>query len=117
MPAPGPGAARPGREAGAAGPRRGPLGGGPAGPAPPDPDAPAPQEAPATPAKQALAAALEQAADPADPTFALDHARWLRGWLHRRARPLTAQEATRLHRLRAQAAGLLAEAEALATFL
>ncbi|UOQ52293.1 hypothetical protein [Hymenobacter cellulosivorans] len=88
---------------------------------PPDPDAepsPVPVSAePPTPAQQALTAALEQATDPDDPTFALDHARWLRGWLHRRARPLTPQEATRLHRLRAQAAGLLAEAEALATYL
>ncbi|PJJ61004.1 helix-turn-helix domain-containing protein [Hymenobacter chitinivorans] len=85
---------------------------------PPDPGAPPADPAePVTPAAQALAAALEQAADPTDPQRALDHARWLRSWLHHRARPLTVAETTRLHRLRAQAAGLLAEAEALATIL
>jgi hypothetical protein len=72
---------------------------------------------PDTPAAQALAAALAQAADPDDPARASDHARWLRGWLAVRARPLTAPEATRCHRLRAQAAGLLAEAAALAEVL
>lgn len=84
---------------------------------PPDPAAPAPAQAPATPAAQALADALDQAADPTDPQRAVDHARWLRGWLHHRAQPLTTAEATRLHRLRAQAAGLLTEAEVLATVL
>ena len=78
---------------------------------PPADDAPA--SAPDTPAAQALAAALAQAADPTDPARARDHARWLRGWLTHRARPLSAAEATRCHRLRAQAAGLLAEAAAL----
>jgi hypothetical protein len=73
--------------------------------------------APDTLAAQALAAALAQAADPTDPARALDHARWLRGWLTARARPLTAAEATHCHRLRAQAAGLLAEADALAKAL
>ncbi|GAB3833368.1 hypothetical protein [Hymenobacter jeollabukensis] len=72
---------------------------------------------PATPAGQALAAALEQAADPTDPNRATDHTRWLRGWLQRRARPLSVQETTRYHRLRAQAAGLQAEAAALAAVL
>jgi len=83
---------------------------------PPDPAAgPAPE--PATPAAQTLAAALALAADPTDPARAPDHARWLRGWLSFRARPLSVAEATRLHRLRAQAAGLLAEAAALAASL
>ena len=75
-------------------------------------------DAPADPtadpaAAQALTAALAQAADPLDPARAPDHARWLRGWLAARARPLPPSEATRYHRLRAQAAGLLAEAAAL----
>ena len=80
---------------------------------PPDSSAPVPD----TPAAQALAAALAQAADPEDPARAYDHARWLRGWLAARAAPLTAAEATHYHRLRAQAAGLLAEAAALAEAL
>ncbi|WP_092770359.1 helix-turn-helix domain-containing protein [Hymenobacter actinosclerus] len=83
---------------------------------PPNPAAP-PVAAPDTPAAQALAAALAQAADPTDPARALDHARWLRAWLAHRAAPLSAAEVGRYHRLRAQAAGLLAEAEALATAL
>lgn len=69
--------------------------------------------APATPATQALAAALALAHDPHDPARAPAHARWLRGWLTQRAQSLTAAEATHLHRLRAQAAGLQAEAAAL----
>ncbi|WP_176133104.1 hypothetical protein [Hymenobacter sp. CRA2] len=69
---------------------------------------------PTTPAGQALADALAQAADPDDPNRAADHARWLRGWLRHRARPLSVEEVTRYRRLRAQAAGLLAEAAALA---
>ncbi len=77
---------------------------------PPEADAPLPD----TPAGRALAAALEQAADPYDPTRAPNHARWLRGWLTHRARPLSAAEATRYYRLQAQAAGLQAEAAALA---
>lgn len=72
---------------------------------------------PDTPAAQALAAALAQAADPTDPTRAHDHARWLRGWLAARARPLPVADVTHCHRLRAQAAGLLAEAAALAEAL
>ncbi|GAA4026763.1 hypothetical protein GCM10022409_08390 [Hymenobacter glaciei] len=80
---------------------------------PPSEDAPAPD----TPAAQALAVALAQAADPTDPARARDHARWLRGWLAARAAPLSVAEATRFHRLRAQAAGLLAEAAALAEAL
>ncbi|GAB2941695.1 hypothetical protein GCM10027048_02660 [Hymenobacter coalescens] len=79
---------------------------------------PAPGTAlPDTPAGQALAAALAQAADPTDPARARDHARWLRGWLTHRARPLSAQEVARYHRLRAQVAGLQAEAQALAAAL
>ena len=79
---------------------------------PPDPAAgPAPE--PDTPAARALADALALAADPTDPARFPDHARWLRGWLTFRARPLSAAEATRYRRLRAQAAGLLAEAAAL----
>ncbi|MBT2559573.1 helix-turn-helix transcriptional regulator [Hymenobacter sp. ISL-91] len=73
--------------------------------------------APDTPAAQALACALALAADPTDSARAADHARWLRGWLTQRAAPLPAAEVTRYHRLRAQAAGLQAEAEALATAL
>ncbi|RTQ45723.1 XRE family transcriptional regulator [Hymenobacter gummosus] len=69
---------------------------------------------PDTPAGRALAGSLAQAADPTDPARAVDHARWLRGWLRHRARPLSAAEATCYHRLRAQAAGLQAEAAALA---
>ena len=80
---------------------------------PPDPAAPVADTLPA----QALAAALAQAADPTDPARAHDHARWLRGWLAARARPLPPPEATRYYRLRAQAAGLLAEAAALAEAL
>ncbi|GAB3832720.1 hypothetical protein [Hymenobacter jeollabukensis] len=80
---------------------------------PPEPGAALPD----TPAGQALAAALAQAADPDDPTRAQDHARWLRGWLRHRARPLSVEEVTRYHRLRAQAAGLQAEAAALAVAL
>lgn len=80
---------------------------------PPEPGAAPPD----TPAGRALAAALAQAADPLDPTRDADHARWLRGWLRRHARPLTAEETTRYHRLRAQAAGLRAEAAALAAEL
>ena len=80
---------------------------------PPAADTSAPAAAPATPASQALAAALAQAADPTDPARAIDHARWLRGWLAARARPLPPADSTRYHRLRAQAAGLLAEAAAL----
>ena len=82
---------------------------------PPAADAPAAD--PATPAALALAAALAQAADPTDPARARDHARWLRGWLAARAQPLPPADATRYHRLRAQAAGLLAEAAALAEAL
>lgn len=70
-----------------------------------------------TPAAHALAAALAQAADPTDPARARDHARWLRRWLAFRAQPLPPADATRYHRLRAQAAGLLAEAAALAEAL
>lgn len=77
--------------------------------APAAPDAPAGEGL----AAQALAAALAQAADPTDPARARDHARWLRGWLATRAQPLPPADATRYHRLRAQAAGLLAEAAAL----
>ena len=85
---------------------------------PPDPaDPPAAAVAPVTPAARALADALALAADPTDPARAPDHARWLRSWLRHHARPLTPAEVTRLHRLRAQAAGLLAEAAALATAL
>ncbi|MFD2784820.1 helix-turn-helix domain-containing protein [Hymenobacter rubripertinctus] len=86
---------------------------------PPDPDAPDTNPAnPANPvAAQALTYALAQAADPFDPARAIDHARWLRGWLTRRAAPLPPADATRCHRLRAQAAGLLAEAAALAAVL
>ncbi|SDY58117.1 helix-turn-helix domain-containing protein [Hymenobacter psychrophilus] len=87
---------------------------------PPNPDEPAPDAgsvAADTPAARALAAALAQAADPTDPTRAADHARWLRGWLGQRAAPLSAADIVRYHRLRAQAAGLQAEAEALATVL
>ncbi|MBT9392346.1 helix-turn-helix transcriptional regulator [Hymenobacter sp. NST-14] len=85
---------------------------------PPDPAAPGlPPTAATSPAQQALAAALAQAADPTDPSRAADHARWLRGWLTFRAAPLPAADVTRLHRLRAQAAGLLAEAAALAATL
>ncbi|MDB5270569.1 MAG: hypothetical protein JWP58_3609, partial [Hymenobacter sp.] len=73
--------------------------------------------APSDPAAQALAVALAQAADSEDPTRARDHARWLRGWLAARARPLTPAEATHCHRLHAQAAGLQAEAAALAAAL
>ncbi|RIY13831.1 helix-turn-helix domain-containing protein [Hymenobacter rubripertinctus] len=81
---------------------------------PPDPDTAAPDALPAaSPAAQALAAALAQAADAFDPTRAPDHARWLRGWLTFRARPLPAADVTGCLRLRAQAAGLLAEAAAL----
>ncbi|WP_400190937.1 helix-turn-helix domain-containing protein [Hymenobacter sp. B81] len=78
---------------------------------PPEPGAAPPN----TPAGQALADALAQAADPLDPSCAEAHALWLRSWLRRRARPLSAEEATRYRRLRAQAAGLQAEAAALAT--
>ena len=81
------------------------------------PQTPAASAADDTPAAQALAAALAQAADPLDPARARDHVRWLRGWLAARARPLPPAEATRYHRLRAQAAGLLAEAAALAEAL
>lgn len=82
---------------------------------PPDPDAPGPPAAPASPAlAAALAAALALAADPLDPTRAATRARWLRGWLRQRAQPLPAPEATHYHLLRARAAGLLAEAAALA---
>ncbi|MGY3089824.1 transcriptional regulator with XRE-family HTH domain [Hymenobacter sp. UYAg731] len=85
---------------------------------PPTDDAPAPDTPTGQgPAAQALAAALAQAADPTDPARARDHTRWLRGWLAARARPLPPAEATRYHRLRAQAAGLLAEAAALAEAL
>ena len=89
---------------------------------PPNPDAPNTHSADpanlANPvAAQALAAALAQAADPFDPARAIDHARWLRGWLTHRAAPLPPADATRCHRLRAQAAGLLAEAAALAAVL
>ena len=65
---------------------------------PPDPD---------TPEGAAHYAALPP--DPDDPTRAPDHARWLRGWLRHRARPLTPAEVARYYRLRAQAIGLLAE--------
>ena len=83
---------------------------------PPDPAAP-----PAGPAAQALAAALAQRLaplphDPAppDPARPAAFARWLRGWLHWRARPLPPDAATRYCRLLARAAGLEAEAAALA---
>lgn len=78
---------------------------------------PDPAADPDTPAAQALAAALAQAADPTDPARARDHARWLRGWLAARAQPPSPAEVTRYHRLRARAAGLLAEAAALAEAL
>ena len=91
---------------------------------PPDPDAPAAPAAPADPADpaaQALAAALAQRLaplphDPAppDPARPAAFARWLRGWLHWRARPLPPDAATRYCRLLARAAGLDAEAAALA---
>ncbi|WP_400192416.1 hypothetical protein [Hymenobacter sp. B81] len=80
---------------------------------PPEPGAAPPD----TPAGQALAAALALAADPLDPSCAEAHALWLRSWLRHRARPLSADEATRYHRLLAQAAGLQAEAAALAAAL
>lgn len=77
---------------------------------PPDPDADPTHD----PAAAAYYAALPP--DPlGDPTYPRNRARWLRGWLRHRARPLTPAEATRYYRLRAQAAGLLAEAAALAT--
>lgn len=81
---------------------------------PPDPAGNSTAPEPDTPAARALAAALAQAADPTDPGRAPDHARWLRGWLAARARPLAPADATRWHRLQAQATGLLAEAAALA---
>lgn len=83
---------------------------------PPDPDGPE-SPMPNTLAGQALAAALAHAADPHDPARAPAHARWLRGWLHSRTQPPPSADITRLHRLRAQAAGLLAEAAALAAVL
>ncbi|AMR26897.1 hypothetical protein A0257_07110 [Hymenobacter psoromatis] len=54
-------------------------------------------------------------ADPADAERAAEHAAWLAGWLRQRAQPLAPAAATRWHRLRAQATGLLAEAAALET--
>ncbi len=51
--------------------------------------------------------------DRLDPARPADHARWRHGWLHHRARPLPAAPTTHYYRLRAQAAGLLAEAAAL----
>ncbi len=83
---------------------------------PSDPETPE-RPIPNTLAGQALAAALALAADPDDPARAPTHARWLRGWLYSRAQPPPSADITRLHRLRAQAAGLLAEAAALATVL
>jgi transcriptional regulator with XRE-family HTH domain len=82
---------------------------------PPDPDDPtaAALDPEASPAARALVAALALAADPDDPARAPDHARWLRGWLARRAQPLPPADSTRYHLLRARAAGLLAEAAAL----
>ena len=82
---------------------------------PPDPDdsTAAPLVPDANPNAQVLAAALALAADPDDPARAPEHARWLRGWLARRARPLAPAVVTRCHLLRARAAGLLAEAAAL----
>ena len=46
-----------------------------------------------------------------------ERATWLRGWLRRRARPLTAAEVTRWHLLQAQAQALETEAAALAAVL
>ena len=83
----------------------------------PPPNSTAPAASPDTPAARALAAALAQAADPTDPARGPAHARWLRGWLTHRAAPLSAADDTRYHRLRAQAAGLQAEAAALAATL
>ena len=83
---------------------------------PPDPDDPtaAPLDPEASPATRALAAALALAEDPGDPARAPAHAHWLRGWLARRAQPLSPADSTRYHLLRARAAGLLAEVAALA---
>ncbi len=83
---------------------------------PPDPDAD-PAHHPAAAAHYAALAAADTALAhlPAEALArARDHGRWLRGWLAHRARPLTAAEATRYHRLRAQATGRLAEAATLA---
>lgn len=68
---------------------------------------------PADPATAPYYAALPPDPDPDAPTRAREHATWLRRWLPRRAQPLPTEAATRYHRLRAQAAGLLAEAAAL----
>lgn len=68
----------------------------------------------ALPALLAAAEAAEVPADAQDAARAAEHAAWLAGWLRHRARPLAAEAATRYYRLRAQAAGLLAEAAALA---
>ncbi len=92
---------------------------------PPDPAAPAapplpnPTDPAADPAARALAAALALPPnhDPLDPTVADLRRCWLRLWLTRHARPLPPAAATRYHQLRARAAGLHAEAEALAAAL
>ena len=80
---------------------------------PPDDPAAPPLNPEASPAARALATALALAADPDDPARAPDHARWLRGWLTRRAQPLGPAAVARYYLLRARAAGLLAEAAAL----
>ena len=78
---------------------------------PPDPAGP--------PVSVELAAALARRTTPlpydpvSDPQRPAQHARWLRGWLHTRARPLPPNAATQYARLLARAAGLHAEAEAL----
>ncbi|GAA3919446.1 helix-turn-helix transcriptional regulator [Hymenobacter algoricola] len=59
--------------------------------------------------QQALPALLPPPTAPA-----AEHAAWLTRWLHRRARPLSATDVTRWHRLLAQARACEAEAAALA---
>ena len=93
---------------------------------PPDPDGHGPDghgpdasTAAPPPVSAELAAALARRTAPLphdpvpDPQRPAQHARWLRGWLRARARPLPPDAATRYARLLARAAGLHAEAEAL----
>ncbi|MBX0291493.1 helix-turn-helix transcriptional regulator [Hymenobacter sp. HSC-4F20] len=62
------------------------------------------------------AQALPGLLPPAD-TPPTDRTTWLTDWLQRRARPLSAEEATRWHLLHAQARALEAEATTLASLL
>lgn len=89
---------------------------------PPDPDDPAapglpnPHDPGATATARALAAALALPPyhDPLEPTVAPARRRWLRLWLLRHAQPPPVAAATHYRRLLARAAGLRAEAAALA---